>query len=419
MTSPRFIKSHRGPIAAIDIGSTKTTCLIATVEDDGELQINGIGLQRSRGLRAGAVVDMDAARDCIVQTVQAAEHLAGETIRGVVVNLSGGRPRSRTFAIAVSIAGHEVAQGDVRRVLEQGDQFHNDPDKELIHKIPIGFRIDDNRGIVDPRGMCGERLGVDMHVITASAGPVRNLATCVAGCHLTVDAFVVSPYASGLACLVEDEMDLGVTLIDMGGGTTSIAVFDDGEIIFTDTVPIGGSAVTMDIAHGLSTPLSAAERMKIKFGRAIAAPDDTEALIDVPRMGEAEHAAPNHVSRSVLNGIIQPRMEEIFELVQKRLEAGGVDHGVGRRAVLTGGASQMPACAELAESILDKKVRLARPHRLDGLAESASGPAFATCAGLLRYARQAYGSRALAALAEDKENRGMLSRIGNWLNDNF
>ena len=415
----RLIRSHHGPIAAIDIGSTKVTCLIATVEDNVEPHVIGVGMQPARGIRAGAVVDMEATRDCIVRAVQAAEHLAGETIRRVVVNLSGGRPRSRTFAIEVSIAGHQVGQGDVRRVLDQGDQFHREPDQELIHKIPIGFRIDDNRGIQDPRGMCGERLGVDMHVISASVGPVRNLSTCVSGCHLSVDAFVVSPYASGLACLVEDEMDLGVTLIDMGGGTTSVAAFDDGEITFTDTVPVGGNAVTMDIAHGLSTPLAEAERMKIQYGRAAAEPNDAEAMIDVPRIGEAEHTTPNHVPRSLLNGIIQPRMEEIFELVRKRLEAGGVDKSVGRRAVLTGGASQLAACGELAESILDKKVRLARPHRLDGLAESASGPAFATCAGLLRYASRTHHNRSLAALENKDEPRGVFSRIGNWLHENF
>jgi cell division protein FtsA len=228
-----------------------------------------------------------------------------------------------------------------------------------------------------------------MHLITAAAGPLRNLQTCVERCHLDIQSLVISPYASGLATLVEDEMDLGVTVIDMGGGTTTIAVFFDGHVIYTDSLAIGGGHVTNDIARGLSTPLAHAERMKTLYGNCIPSPADEREVISVPQVGEEDPANATTIPKSILVGIIQPRLEETFELVRSRLEHGGYGKIAGRRVVLTGGASQLSGVRELAALVLDKQVRMGRPIRIGGLAEATGGPAFATAVGLLAYGTSA------------------------------
>ena len=406
-------------IAALDVGSTKICCFIAQREEGGAPRVVGIGHQVSRGIRSGAITDMEQARNSILAAVQAAEEMAGDTIREVFINVSTGQPSSKTFGVEVPVTGHEVSPGDVRRVLDQGRQSLNGGEREVIHSIPVGFTVDGSNGIQDPRGMYGQRLGVHMHIVSAAAGPVRNLANCVAGCHLDVAAFVVSPFASGLSCLVEDEMELGATLIDMGGGTTSVAVFSEGELIFTDTIGIGGHHVTTDIAHGMSTPLAHAERMKTLYGSAIAATSDSRAVIDVPQIGDDQNAAPNHVPKSLLVGIIQPRIEETFELVRDRLEAAGLAKGAGRRIVLVGGASQLHGVRDVAAQVLDKQARLGRPARLAGLAEATAGPAFATCAGLLSYALSNRALTTVPTWSKAHEARGLLGRIGHWLEENF
>lgn len=412
-------KPKTGLIAALDIGTTKVCCFVAQVESAGNIRVVGIGHQKSRGLRAGAIVDMDLAEESIRGAVHAAEQMAGETIREAFVNLTCGAPSSQSVAIEVSIAGHEVGDNDLRRVLGQGYLYHEASDREIIHSIPVNYTIDGSRGIRDPRGMYGERLGVNMHVVSATAGPVRNLKTCVARGHLDLQALVVSPYAAALSTLVEDEMDLGVTCIDMGGGTTSIAVFLDGEVIYTECIPIGGQYVTSDIARGLSTPLVHAERMKTLYGSTLATSADEHEVIDVPQVGEDEHAIPNHVPKSILVGIIQPRLEETFELARSRLEASGLDKVAGRRVVLTGGGSQLQGVRELAALILDKQVRMGRPLRLGGLADATAGPAFATCAGLLHYAVTRYSDAPSRARRGAEASAGVFGRLGGWLRENL
>lgn len=418
MRKTRLTPRH-GLIAALDVGSNKICCFIARAEDDGRPRVIGIGHQLSRGVRGGAIVDMEAAESAILTAVHAAEQMASETIQDVIVNVSGGYPASQTVGVEVTIAGHEVGDGDLRRVLQHGQPMDGNGERQLIHSIPVGYTIDGSRGIRDPRGMYGERLGVDIHLVTASAGAVRNLATCVARCHLDIRGLVVSPFASGLATLVEDEMDLGVTVIDMGGGTTTIAVFFDGNVVFTDSVPIGGAHVTSDIARGLSTPIVHAERMKTLYASCIASPADEREVIAVPQVGEDESDQISNVPRSILVGIVQPRLEETFELVRARLEASGFDKIAGRRVVLAGGASQLSGVRELAALVLDKQVRMGRPIRVAGLAEATAGPAFATCAGLLNYALHAEAEQPRPGRAQAEEPNGLIGRLGHWFRENF
>ncbi|MCG8359269.1 MAG: cell division protein FtsA [Kiloniellales bacterium] len=414
--------SKNGLIAALDVGSSKVCCLVARLEQGKRPNVVGIGQQVSRGVRGGTVVDMEATQGAVASAVHAAEQMAGETIDRVVVNLSGGHPSSSSVDVEVSISGHAVGDSDLRRALDQGhrsepDDGSNGQLRQLIHSIPLGYRIDGSRGIRDPRGMYGDRLGVSVHFITAGAGAIRNLIACVEHSHLDAAALVVSPYASGLASLVEDELELGVTLIDMGGGTTTIAVFLEGSVIYTDVLRVGGMHVTNDIARGLSTPLVHAERIKTLYGHAMVTTADERELIEVPQVGEDE-GQPQQVPRSLLVGIIQPRLEETFELVRSRLEASGFDKIAGRRVVLTGGASQLTGVRELAGLVLDKQIRIGKPIRVEGLAESTSGPAYATSAGLLTYAA-AMAAKRQRPRPETEEPSGLVGRIGQWFREHL
>lgn len=410
--------TRSGLIAALDVGTTKTCCFIARV-DEGAARIVGVGHQASRGIKAGTVIDLDAAQQAVLNAVHAAEQMCGETIQGVIVNISGGYPSSRTLIHEIAVGGHEISDIDIRKVHDQGRQVPNVADRTNLHTIPVGYSIDGSRGIRDPRGMYGQRLGVHVHAISASTSAIRNLVTAVARCHLDVKSVVVSPFAAGLAALVDDERDLGVTLIDMGGGTTTIGVFFDGQVVYTDSVPIGGQHVTSDIARGLSTPLAHAERMKTLYGSALASSSDEREMIDVPLVGEEDHIQANHVPKSILTGIIQPRVEETFELVRSRLEASGLDNLAGRRVVLTGGASQLSGVRDLAALILDKQVRMGRPIRVHGLAEAVAGPAFATCAGLLVHTLQPLPEPIRRRRSENAAAAGLFGRLGLWLKENF
>lgn len=410
-------------VAAIDIGSSKTACLIARLED-GAPRIVGVGHRRMEGVRNGAVINLEAARDALVNTITVAENMAGETIRDVVVNVSCGKPHSEIVSVDVPIGGHEVSRSDVRRLLLHGRKAEENLERELVHAIPVGFRIDDTKGIRDPRGLYGDRLGADIHTVTAEHGPLRTLAACISGCHLQVSSFVVSAYASGLAALVDDERELGATVIDLGAGATGVAVFQGGELVHTDAVPVGGGHVTTDIAHGLSTPLDQAERIKMLYGTALSAPGDEAAIVEVPPIGEADEAAATPVPKSLLTGIVKPRVEETLELVRGRLEASGWLRSAGRRIVLTGGASKLRGLRELTGSIFDCKVRTGRAYPLDGLAESATGPAFAASTGLILYAIRAHQDTitgALSTLASTHEpaQSGVFRRVGSWLHEHF
>jgi len=408
------VRPRGSTIAAIDIGTTKICCFIARVE--AEPRITGIGHQIARGVRGGAIIDLEAAGDSIRGAVHAAEEMAGETIDRAVVNLSGGYAASRLVKTEIAVGRRQISDGDMRQVLERGYAMRDAPDRQVVHSIPVGFSIDDSRGIVDPRGMVGDRLGVNMHIVTAAIASVRNHTAALGRSHLETEALVVSPYAAGLACLVEDERDLGVTVIDMGGGTTTIGVFFGGNLIFADAVPVGGSHVTNDIARGLSTPLAHAERMKTLFGSAISTTLDERETIAVTPIGEEEDGNVNHVPKSLLVSIIAPRLEETFELVRNRLDASGCDPMAGRRVVLTGGACQLHGARELAGLILDKQVRIGRPQRVKGLAESTHGPAFSTAAGLLHFAAS---ERAESPRPTHIARGGIFGRVGQWMRENL
>jgi len=411
-------------LAALDIGSSKIACFIARIVDDkGTFEVLGVGHHKSAGVRNGTITDLDRAESAIRQTVHAAENMAADVMKGyplreVVVNLPGVHAASHGHTADVSVAGHEITDNDIRRALSKAQDQVLSEDYELVHTIPVGFRIDGNEGIVDPRGMFGQNMATDIHLVTGDIGALRNIATCIERSHLDITAFAHAAYAAGLASLVEDEMDLGCTVIDMGAGTTSFAVFQGGNILFSDAIPIGGAHITNDIAKGLTTPLQDAERLKALYGSAIASNSDENELIDVPRLGESETSEPNHVPRSLLVGIIQPRVEEILELVRARLNDSGLGPALGRRVVLTGGASQLNGIRELAEHVLDKQVRLGKPIRLSGLPDAVSGPGFATVAGLLTYIAE-HGHEMPAQIMAQASSGSFIERAKLWLRENW
>lgn len=398
-----------GLIAALDIGSSKIVCLIARRDEAGP-QVIGMGHQLSRGVRHGVIVDLDAATKAIVSAVHAAEQMAGSQIERVVVNLSGGFHGSRIEQVAIDIGGREVSDVEYAKVLTQGYAHRvSDADRRVIHSIPVGFSIDGSAGMRDPRGMVGSRLGVNMHVVSADAAVVRNVVTALGPCHLEVAGMMVSPYAAGLSALHDDELELGATLIDLGGGTTSMAVFYDGAIVFADSIRTGGQNLTNDIARGLGTPIQDAERMKALHASALPSPSDERETIKVAIMGESD-GNYNSVPKSHLYGIVMPRIEETFELVRNRLESSGFDKLVGRQVVLTGGAAQLTGSREIAGMILDKQVRIGQPNRVKGLAASMQGPAFASVAGLLLFAQ----SELAEWSPEEVRPRSLLGQMRGW-----
>ncbi|MCB1839066.1 MAG: cell division protein FtsA [Rhodospirillales bacterium] len=411
-------------LAALDVGSSKVACFIARVVDDGgTFEVLGVGHRPSQGVKNGIVVDLDEAESAIRQAVHAAENMAAAELRGyplreVIANVSGVHIRSEGHSVDVQINGHDITDNDVLRALAHAQEHAATNEHELIHTIPTFFRVDGHDGIRDPRGMVGQSMQVDAHLVTGERGALRNLATSIERSHLDISACCVSSYAAGLACLVDDEIDLGCTVIDIGGGVTSFAVFHAGYMIHCDCVPAGGKHVTSDIARVLVTSVSDAERLKALYGSAIASHTDESDMIDVPALGENERSKPNLVPRALLIGIIQPRFEEIFEIIRQKLTDTGLGKIIGRRVVLTGGASQTPGLRDLAQHVLDKQVRLGRPIRLHGLPDAVSGPAFATAAGLLTYASEHTAEMPAEIMAQVRPE-SFVQRAKLWLKENW
>jgi cell division protein FtsA len=400
-----------GPFGVLDIGTTKIACLIGRTETDGTLRVLGFGWQKGRGVRGGGITDLDEAERAIRAAVGQAEDMADTRLRAVTVNLTCGQPESRLFNVQWPVGGRAVVEQDVRRVVLEGRARAQSEGRETIHAQPLGFSVDDMAGVADPRGLHCETLTARLHVVDASTSALRNLGACIARCDLDIAELVSAPIAAALAVLVEDERELGATVLDMGGGTTGMA----GHVLHTAQLPIGGVHVTNDIARLLSTTVAHAERLKTLHGNALASPDDEREMLPVPLVGEEEHHIAK-VPRSMVVSIIRPRLEETFELVKERLEGSGLARAAGTRVVLTGGASQLPGVREMAHRILGRQVRQGRPNNLRGLPDSASGPAFATAAGLLAWAAGEGQTMHDINLAADRPS-GLVRRIVNFLRE--
>lgn len=418
-------------VTVLDIGSSKVVCMIGRLSplDGAELlsgrshkiEILGIGHQKSRGLKAGVISDMEAVENSVRLAVDAAERMAGMTVESLIVNVSAGRLTSETHSAIVNLGGHEITASDLRKVVSAATRQSDLNERAILHSLPAGYVLDGERGISDPLGMYGDVLGVEMHVLTAERAPLKNLELSINRAHLTVDAMVATPYASGLAALVSDEAEMGCAAIDMGGGTTTISVFADGKLVHADAIAIGGQHVTMDLARGLSTRFEDAERLKVVHGSAAPQAAEDRDIVTVPPIGDDDHELPVQVPRGLVARIVRARVEETLEMIRERIQQSGYGPVVGKRIVLTGGASQLTGLTETARRILARNVRVGRPLGVSGLPAAAKGPAFSTAVGLMIYPQVAGleahsgGEGGLSMI----DGKGRLATVGRWIRESF
>ncbi|HEY4185836.1 MAG TPA: cell division protein FtsA [Polyangia bacterium] len=401
-------------IVGLDIGTTKIAAVVGEMGPDG-LDIIGIGTHPSRGLKKGVIVNIDSTVASIKQAILEAESMSGCEISQVYVGIAGGHIKGVNSTGTAAVKDKEVRPNDVAKVLELARAIALPVDRHIVHVLPQEYKIDGQDGVREPLGMCGVRLETRVHIVTAAAAAVQNIIKCCTRCDLEVVEIVLEPLASGEAVLEEDEKGLGVALVDIGGGTTDIAIFTDGAIAHTTVIPIGGHQLTSDIAFGLRTPPHEAEKIKIRYGCALAQMVDEEETLEVPSVGGR---APRILSRHALcRDIIQPRIEEIFSFVKAEIQRLGCEDILASGAVVTGGATQMPGITELGEEILGLPVRRGMPKGVGGLVEVVRSPTFSTAVGLVHYGQ----GRATVAMTGEpaKRSGGFLGRIRRTLTNVF
>lgn len=404
-------------IAILDVGTSKLCCLVARVDDAGEIHVGGIGHHVAEGIKNGVVTDMGLAENAIRNVVQHAEDMAGRTIDDIIVVTTAGDISSTIFTVEVAVAGHTVEAADIHRVLKLARKEMASEARTILHALPACYSVDQATGVRTPEGMFGERLGVDFHMVTAEPSPLQNLATCIQRCHLNVSSVIAAPYAAGHAVLHDEEKELGVACIDMGGGSTSISLFCGGVLVEAMVLPIGGDAITRDIAKMLSTPLNEAERLKTLYGTVIECASDHRELVDVRPLSEPASATGGRIRKSQLTGLIRPRVEETLEYIADCLKTSGFLGQDMGTVVFTGGASEMPGINHLGEQILGAPVRFGYPQMLRGLAEAATGPAFAAPVGALIQAAKARDEQEEQFHLSQAEGGNWSRRIVRWLRE--
>lgn len=380
--SIRALQARTGLIAALDVGSSKIACIIGRAES-GSLRVLGSALHESQGIRSGTITNLELAEQSIRKAVDAAEQLADHRVQDVILSVQCGQPKSMNTRAERPLAGVLIEDTHLRALLGDAKRLCREDGYETIQAAATGYIVDSVRGVTDPRGMYCDRMGVFVHGVAVKSGPLKNLRLAVERCHLGISRQLYSAYAAGLATLAPDELSLGVTLIDMGAGSTSVAVFMENALVHVESVPLGGFNITADIARMLTAPLNAAERIKTLYGSAIVDVDAGGDMIELPLMGEESERGTKRVKRSLLTKIIQDRVEEIVGEVQTRLRKSGFDVAAGRRAVLTGGGCQLAGIGDVVGRVLGKQVRIGRPQTLPGLPAATTAPAYATALGLL------------------------------------
>ncbi len=388
-------------LVALDVGTTKICCLAAEEGEEG-LRVVGMGLVESAGLRRGVVVNIESTVSAIVQAVQQAEEQCGEEIQRVIIGIAGSHIRSQKSHGVIALKHGEVTEEDERRVIEAARAINLPNDRIILHAIPEEYIVDDQRGIEQPVGMSGVRLEARVHIVTAGASAVQNLVKCVERANLEVEAVVLQPLASAEAVLTDEERQLGVALIDFGGGTTDVAIFLEGAMRYTTAVGVGGQILTSDLTVGLRTTMTAAERLKVHYGCCLAPLVPREEYVEVPGLG---NRPTRRLSRQVLAEILEPRVEELLEILNTNLERSQLKPRLGSGVVITGGSALLPGLLEMADQIFELPTRIGYPVKLPGLNEESYHPRLATAVGLLLY-----GARYLYP-AKERKARGALGRI--------
>jgi cell division protein FtsA len=402
-----------GYIVGFDIGTKKVATIIAEITEERKIEIIGIGTSESRGLRKGVVVNLDATVDAIKKAQEEAELMAGVEIDSGFIGISGAHIKSFNSrgVIAVSGKNREISREDIKRVIDQSKAVSIPPDREIIHIIPQEFVVDEQDGIRDPLGMSGIKLEVNVHIVTGAITSVQNLKTCITRAGIEIEEIVLNQIATSASTLTHDEMELGAGLIDIGGGTTEISIFERGSLWYTSTIPIGGDNFTNDIAVGLRTPIPEAEKIKKKFGCVSTPLVDEQETIEVPSVGRGKK--PRVLSRQLLSDIIQPRAEEIFRLVDNDIKRMGYEKSLNSGIVLTGGTALLEGLEEVAESVFDLPVRRGDPGGIGGLVDRVNTPDYATAVGLILYGYKNWQKR---GFSKDKK-KGFWAKFKDWLKE--
>ncbi len=400
-------------IVGFDIGTKKIVCLIGEINEEKKMEIIGIGTSESHGLRKGVVVDLDATTAAIKKAQEEAELMAGVEIESAFFGISGAHIKSFNSRgmIAVSGKNRTISREDVRRVIDQSKAIPIPPDREVLHIIPQEFMVDDQDGINDPAGMSGIKLEVNVHIITSALTSLQNLKNCIERAGIGIEEIVLNQIAAAHAVLTPDERELGVGLIDIGAGTTEVAIFERGSLWYSSTIPLGGDNFTNDIAVGLRTPIPEAERIKKKFGCVAGPLSDEQETVEVPSVGKGRK--PRILSRQLLAEIIEPRAEEIFRLVEADIKRIGYDKSLNSGIVLTGGTALLEGIEEVAEGIFDLPVRRGDPSGVGGLADRVSTPDFATATGLILYGYNVWQDKGLGR----ERKKGAWTRIKDWFGE--
>jgi cell division protein FtsA len=404
-TQPRTL------VAALDVGSSKVCALIAEPGVDGKLRILGTGQRESRGVKRGFIADMEKSEIAIRESMEQAERIAGTQVDQVFIGFSAGGMMSDMVDVEVAIGGGRISDDDIDNLLAKGWQAIGREGRQLLHALPAFYTIDEVNGVKQPRGLHAEKLGVNIHVITAEPSPWKNLNLCVRSAHLGVEATVASPVAAGMACLSEEERELGVALVELGGGVTNVSVFAGGMLVGLKSLSIGGGDITDDIAAAFGTRRVEAERIKCFYGSAMTSPRDNHDMIELaPIAGGQEGVEASRITRAQLVSVIRQRLEGLTAQIEEALKAMGFGGAIGRQVVLTGGGAELKGIADYAQGVLGRTVRIGRPN-MPGLPEAHSGPAFSTLAGLAQFAasseidlRTGFGPRDTGEKAS-----------GNWL----
>jgi cell division protein FtsA len=418
-------------VASLDIGTSKIACMIARLKPcppsdafrgrSHAAELIGYSQIQSRGVKAGAVVDLNECEQAVRQAVSLAERMAKVRVESVLLSVSGGRLQGQMIEATTDIRGGAVTAADVARLTSTGMHHATGIGRTVLHALPFSYSLDGVKGVRDPKGMLARQFGVDMNVVTADATVARNLMLVVERCHLNVEAMAASPYVSGLSVLTDDEADLGAAVVEMGAGTTTIAIYSGGRFVHASGFAVGGQHITMDLARGLSACIADAERIKTLYGTVLTGGSDARELMSVPTAGDNEPDVPQIVSRATIGNIIRHRAEEIFEMVRDRLADSPFAAEPRARVVLSGGAAQLTGLVELATRILNRPVRIGRPLGFSRLPTEAKMASFAAPAGLLIYPQYAHLEH-----VEPRHTRqlktgtdGYFGKVGRWLREGF
>lgn len=408
-------KENKNLVVGLDIGTSKIVAIVAEVFPDGRFEIIGMGSHPSRGLKKGVVVNIESTMSGIQRALEEAELMADCKIREVYTGIAGSHIKSFNSHGMVAIKDKEVTQADVDRVVETARAVNIPTDQQILHILPQEFIIDGQEDVREPMGMSGVRLEVKVHIVTGAVSAAQNIMKCVRRCGLEVSDLILQPLASALAVLSEDEKDLGVCLVDIGGGTTDIAVFTDGAIRHTAVIPIAGDQITNDIAMALRTPTKDAEDIKRASGCALRQLADASQIVEVPGVGDR---GPRQLSRQTLAEVIEPRVEELYSLIQAELRRSGFEQLLSSGIVITGGSSAMQGMVELGEEVFHMPVRLGIPKYNGGLADVVKNPRFATCVGLLLEGKEQFLRHNMTKI-QGNSLQDVFEKMKKWFKGNF